>query len=771
MEEPEQKGEVPTKINLDYVAVQWLKALKTEAQAESQNSQQQAHEKAQQWFTLIQDIVSQRVIPGRRQPTAWPVWVTLKVLHGGFATNHALASGPLQAHERYCLKQLSLPYLQQAKKGRIALNDYFLTTQGMAQLSRCLETCQYTLDLPEEGALLVVVALLKAGQDKAAQTLLAELQPYFAHLRFYPRPRKIPQYFGPALALQNVQETAAQLSNVKAQTGILAQREAVGVWGPLYDALLSLWLETVKGPRPALATEDCRPDAQGRWPVIGGWPCQFYPGDWNERAQKLLYELEQAYRNAALCQKVRKKGQAFFTLYSALKKQLHDPQSLSGKEVGRIRLILARSLHKHGMPAALKRENWRKQQQQDVAAPLYVEIAQQICQRLEAYPQEDALEDLEALLAPLPAANFKTAGANQVNIPVVLQAKVRRLQRAEPEKLLQEGLISSAEQLAALISQKTAYEVAKLMPGADLQYLCAQLFLSFRRRRSVLLFNLKHQVRWQELPWVEALLQLAGSASRQTWQKDLAFSSLQDLLQWALRFFPASILPNPLLHELRALAKQAHLELPLLEELAADIFTGHLTPKFVKAVQYSAQLLQNSLYSRYYAIDWRKIQALKARGGSQELLRLCERRAETQFQWGYPANSGRILEQLQILSTQNLATVVIQAQLSEHLSPYYADMSRQCLKRVVGYLNIREHNKHSALIHRKKAASAWRNMLFYLSLIKAESQWHWYREAEQELKNSHSLLLTTQFEALRACLKDPDFRPAQPFYGWTLASS
>jgi hypothetical protein len=52
----------------------------------------------------------------------------------------------------------------------------------------------------------------------------------------------------------------------------------------------------------------------------------------------------------------------------------------------------------------------------------------------------------------------------------------------------------------------------------------------------------------------------------------------------ALTAFPHALLPNPLVAEIRTLAKQAELELPLVEEVAADIFMGTFTTKWRDAL-------------------------------------------------------------------------------------------------------------------------------------------------------------------------------------------
>jgi hypothetical protein len=136
---------------------------------------------------------------------------------------------------------------------------------------------------------------------------------------------------------------------------------------------------------------------------------------------------------------------------------------------------------------------------------------------------------------------------------------------------------------------------------------CTQaIYAAFRRRRSLLLLNLEHQVRIDELPWVAALEEfrkddIPGS--------ELARQTLQEVSLLALSAFPHAILPNKLLQELNALAKTAGLDLPLVEELAADIFMGRFSPKYAVAAQGAAALLDNTLYATYYGIDYGEVSA------------------------------------------------------------------------------------------------------------------------------------------------------------------
>jgi hypothetical protein len=88
--------------------------------------------------------------------------------------------------------------------------------------------------------------------------------------------------------------------------------------------------------------------------------------------------------------------------------------------------------------------------------------------------------------------------------------------------------------------------------------------------------------RLDELPWVGAV---APYRRRDDRAPNGAHAALVRLGALALDAFPATVLPNPLIHELDALATAAALDLPWVEELAADIFMGAFSAKFPAAAK------------------------------------------------------------------------------------------------------------------------------------------------------------------------------------------
>jgi hypothetical protein len=91
----------------------------------------------------------------------------------------------------------------------------------------------------------------------------------------------------------------ASLRSHRPKQAVAVMNEAVRVWTPLYDRAVELFLETVEGEVPRLATSDTGQlirRADGTPIAEGGWPCRRFPADWAERARALVeqYERERA---------------------------------------------------------------------------------------------------------------------------------------------------------------------------------------------------------------------------------------------------------------------------------------------------------------------------------------------------------------------------------------------------------------------------------------------------------------------------------------------
>ncbi|MBI1247110.1 hypothetical protein GC197_04605 [bacterium] len=760
-EEMQNQEDGTPQVNSGYAAFQLGKAITTSSEHEDQATRQRALEKAAKWQAVLQNFISGSVAYGSRTPVGdLPAWVTLEVVTGGFATGNALAGGELTDDER--ARMQSFPDVKESETRRF-LNASCLTDEGLAELQARLSSGCYDISVPEEGALLVVAWLVEHGHTTEAQALLDEIASYFASLRFYPMRLEQPRQFGSRVHVQTVKETTFSLEKIKPNRQVLAQKEAIEIWAPYYDRLIGMFWETIVDDRP-YAT---------------------FPEDWNDRAAVLLDEYEQLRQQHRLCAKPhRAKGHAaqlrrFLSL--AVERALND------RQITQIKFILDCYAAKRGAPNSDECRRFRSQQREYVRSPLHHEIAKVVLARLNDHDPSEGLDEVGHLQSPVDteeATKFALPAATQ--IPKSIQRKLERCLNQTVAELVARGLITSGEVLAKVLPQMTSQLRAAGITDPSLRQLYAAIYRAFRRRRSLLLLNLEKQVQLEELPWVAAIDRFR---IQNVSQRDLASQALQEVVSLTLVSFPYAILPNKLLQEVRALAKTADLKLPIVDEVAADIFMGQFSDKFVAAAKQAASMLEGSLYQTYYDIDFDKISQmsegetrqrfswLRQARQSNGFAELCASRAGVKLGTWDPATNGMIIEQQQILTTQNLAVLFDGMSLTHQLHGRLPGMIIDCFQWICRRQQMKIDRRHAQIVMLKNTAYAWRQMIFFLSLL-SESELKETLQGLQSYLESQSPEFVTRFRpAFNGLLlaaegkKIPDVQQpssaARRFLGWS----
>ncbi|MDB4942184.1 MAG: hypothetical protein JWP97_1718 [Labilithrix sp.] len=710
-------------VNPAYVVGQFTRALASAERHPDAAVRGRASERARQWRQVIDGMISGSLGLGSRTPVeATPAWATLEVAHGGFATGSLLAGGALKDHETVLLERLDTSGVG---RGRTALNLYYLGDAGREELTAALESGCYRINVPEEGALPTVAWLVAHGAPDLAQELLDTITPFFDRLRFYPVPNERALVTGTTVRLQPIGKTADALRATRQQPRVMVMNEALTIWAPLYDRAVALLLETVEGPAPSLRTNDAgqlvrRPDGQPY--VDGGWPCRTYPAGWSHKAQTLLEDYRRERAAHSLSTKPEGTKENFARLRAYIERAVVDPSELTGRDVGMIRKILAAFATRRGAPGSAKLANLRAKQVDVGSRPTHGALRRVVLDRLAAFSPEDGVPSLDVVGAPVTEAESSRLhlGVGQ-RMPSSVMRKLQRSLEAPVEELVQRGVIPSSESLGLVLPQMTSRIRAAGIADPALRRLYAAVYAAFRRRRSLLLLNLEHQVELEELPWIRAM---SPFRERETSARETALETLRQLSLLAVTSFPQTILPNKLLQELRALATSSDLSLPLVEELAADIFMGEFSEKFLRAARASARLLEGSLYERYYGVSFAEVLAIddvqKAEYGaasSPSFAALCRRlaRAHKPTRWSV-ARNGTIIEQQQILTTHNLATLVAGAGLEDRLRGDVPDLARRCFVWVCRQQQLKRRDWRAQLQMLKNTAYAWRQMLFFLSI-------------------------------------------------------
>ena len=328
--------------------------------------------------------------------------------------------------------------------------------------------------------------------------------------------------------------------------------------------------------------------------------------------------------------------------------------------------------------------------------------------RLSAFDPESGLEDIDDILAPV------TIDGALRELPKNVMVKVRRCQLGSLGELINRRLITSSEAMARLVNQLSSAAITSGIPDPSLRSLAFATRAAFFRRRSLLLVDLASQVKLAELPWCEPFVKCDS--------KDAAAAALKELVTAALEYFPFTILPNKLLQSLRDLVNCAVVEIPLVDELAADIFQGRFSAKFLHAAQLTAKKLAGTVYATHYGLNeaFTTIKAMKVRGDKEvaAFTEMCCEAFPSSGYWRKPAENGLIIEQCQVLTSHNLIPLISQLGLKLHW---------KFLVEKVWYWILRAFKDVPTgwvqkLRLRKDVAYAWRQLVVYLSLADCQAE-------------------------------------------------
>lgn len=679
-----------------YARHQLARALATADSDEDDATRRRAEERAHRWRTTIEAMASGAVDVGSRTPVrGLPAWATLEVLRGGFATGGAVAARDLEPDERRILDDAGLP------RDRRTLFLHHLSEPGWAALSALLDSGDYTVRFPEEAALLTAVWLARHGDRGAALELVETLWPHAGSMRFAPVPAAQPTAPPDHVFRVPVRAARETLAARRPRPAVERQRETLTVWLPFADRVLDLWLET-------------EVDA-----TVG----RVRPDGWLARASALLIDHDDLVVRHPPGRRFRAPGENLPILVAALRTTvLAAPlgPSWDGSAVlARVRHAVGTMVAKRGRPGSPTHAALRAEQDAVGRAPSHAALATVAGRRLAVLPDDAGLTDPGSMAGPVTSAEARAAGVPAGRaMPPVVRRTLERTRSAPLPVLVDHGLVPSGEVLAELAPALGAAVAGRASTDPALSRLVALHYGAFRRRRSLLLVDLAAQVRIDELPWVAALVPHLGAAP------DAARASAEELARLTLELFPGTVVPNPLVVELEALAPDIG---PWVQELAADIFTGRFSDRFRRAAQAAVPSYAGTLYEAYYDIDTQAVLGLAPPPPPQgetpprrrwrrrpvtpppapTLGDLCAARAGADGSWSVAGN-GTVIEQAQVLTTHNLSALGTLAGGS------WAERADGALDLAVGLLQ-RGATQDRPLATVKQAAYAWRQCLWFLA--------------------------------------------------------
>ncbi|MBC7998876.1 MAG: hypothetical protein IAF58_13085 [Leptolyngbya sp.] len=730
------------KISPSYPISQLMKAIL----GKSENAQK----KIEQWSQVIAGLLNGTIQVGAREPVSeTPGWVTLEVVHGGFATGSFAANGPLLPHELESLRVLQIPIDSEDGNAisiaRSALNLHFSKIDETSELKKLLDTGCFRVHIPEEGALLVLAWLLNNGERERADKLIETLAPFFDKLRFYPEAHSRRLRENSGVFISSAGETARNLRKKSPQASVQKMNESIQVWTPLYDRIVRLFLQTVDGaiPQFSINADGSLVRSESGQPVVsGGWPCRNYSPDWSTQAKKILDDYSMTAKKNSLCKKHLKRKENFAQLRAYAEKIVRDPKSLSGQDVGIIRKILASYVTAHGAPDS---DLWRQvRQSQNLLAlqPQHHTLSKILAERLKDEPDDEGVPNVLELLGPLNEVEALNSGLTAgTEMPTSVTKKAKRCLESSLEVLVDSQLVNSSEVLATLLPVLTANVKISSIEDKSLAHVYSQVYRAFKRRRSLLLLNYESQIRFDELPWVSAVEPWVNGKEK---TREAAQEVLLKATRIALLAYPETIFPNKLIVELKALSASAGITVPLVKELAADIFMGGFSSSFIHAAWESANLLSGTLYERYYAIDYGAVLAIEdltdvASGAktSEQFAKLCVDLAgsDKMDKNDYStARNGAIIEQAQILTTHNLASLTNALNLKVVMQDDFIPLAQSCFKWICRKQQMRMTDGRAILHLRKNCAYAWRQMIFFLSMTPETEQAKFFVWADEHFE-------------------------------------
>lgn len=681
-----------------YALAQWRQALITAATSQDDVTRAGAQRRVSRWGNVIAGMRSGTLRLGSRSPVrGLPAWVTPEVVRGGFATGEPAAAGPLSGYEQELAREAGLPQV------RGAIFDHALTEDGIRRLWAVLDGRGFDIDLPEASALLVVAWLVREGDVDAALRVVRELAPHARTVRFLPASAALPERDPEVMWRESATTVADALRRKTPPPQVVRMNAVLDVWNPFADALLAQW--------HAVTT-------RGR--IDGPFDAQ-----WLDAGRALLDEFARLAAEHAPPRRHTDPKENAAALRFALAAVVGG-RALTPRERGRVRTAVEAMVARRGVPGSTPLVELRSRQHAQAALPTIASLAHLAATRLGSVPPGAGIADVAAFAAPVTDAEAaQTAIPEGTALPAAVARALLRAKAGTLQELVDARVIPSAEVLAAMVPQLTAQVVAEQYDDPTLRLLVARSYEAFRRRRSLLLLDLQHQVRPEELPWLAAA---ATRRSASATARDVARGTFLRLAGEAITHWPGTVLPNPLVAELGTLATAADLRVPLVEEIAADIFMGRFSAKFAGTYLLAAETLTGTLYGRYYGITADDADRVRrASNRARAFGDLCTARAATPGHAWCVVCNGMVVEQSQVLTTHNLAALAAAGVAPREGWRQAADGAYVHAAGLVGRL---QGNRHP-LRMLKDVAYAWRQLVFFLSQVtpaEQEAFLEWARE-------------------------------------------
>lgn len=772
------------------------------AVAQSAKYEQSNPGKHATWCTVIQNMASGAVDVGSRAPiAATPVWVTPKVVSGGFATGELCAGGDLTAYERdvagdaqafgFAVDHADGDSGDRSTRTLRASANRFLVEheRGFARLREMLRSHKYRVSVPEEGCLLVFAWLCEHNHALEAQELLTTVMPLFDQLRFHSEPRDEPEDTSlvptrsPTAIHTKLSETLRNLKRTDLDSlASHALEPRLESWFELREEVVKLWLQTLDEPAsPPNGTWTSENDDRSSKPLFEytpgcGWPCQTYPMDWNVQAARVIALFETVFHDV----RAKRRNKYARMVASARKVLAVGPHALTGSDVAWIRFGIASMNAKRGLPESEAYRKW---------------LGRLVEQRARWFQAAKRDHELCAFAVERLASIAKTASNRDDELkPYLTESEARSLSDElittfsghrgtktivslldktvgmSLEQVFTSGRFKSLEMVAQILPAFTGAIRTRAIADPDLRYLYQQILVAFAARRSLLLLNFASQVRVTELPWiriVDAVMAASATGDESERVRAATTDFCRNITVKALRYFGEAPLCNPFIRELKPLVERTQLKACyLVEEIAADIFMGSFVPKFVRTYEVAQAFLQGTKYQAYYRIREPEATPLDTNGFAA-LCRVRTGDGAATSGWSITENA-KLIEQSQILTTHNLASLFVSLELHACLDDLdVPGILERCWKEIMRLATLISSDGLSQGDwriqgqFRRYIGYSWRQMLFFFAVLEKFAP-ESYASAIEAMKAGTAQLgddeYRAHFEALANVLTGEDVR-------------
>jgi hypothetical protein len=669
------------------------------------------------------------------------------------------------------------------------------TEEGLCALAHRLHSKTYRIDAPEEGCLMVYAWLCERGRVEQANELLATVEPFFDRLRFHPTPTGQPDDFS-RVSITGVDQLLAWVEShctENRESAPLKPCEIGKTRVLFWDQYIRLWLSTLDEVATPPNGQFIREDQSTKRRFVisqdSAWPCQSYPPSWNDQAEALLrfYTDHEATLSTT---------SIYITAVEFVRRAMQDRRSLTGRDVGQIRWWLASTNAKRGLPGDGRYDQRLASTlvslDTDIRLPPSSQFYKELAMFIRRHVDSDSINSLSRSGVDEVFAAMTTKFPNSK----LLKKLRRRLSLAMAmtcEELYNSDLVGSPEAMAAPLATFASEALASCVHDDSAQYLYKQLHRSFLGRRSLLLLNFASQVRITALPWVAALdLELDTSQLK---SQDLSEINafVRRTVGLSIRRYGESPMRNPFVRVLGILFKATGTECVLLEELAADIFEGGFVRKFAQIHDQAKVLLAGSCYDRYYNICEISLHQEKHPRSSKTpdtFSPLCKARAErnqsANRHKSYVACNGMVIEQAQILTTHNMATLFDTYSLASDLANWDVP---SIIRRGLHLILKKLHRVHSIETRTAQVSGSigpllrdvgglWRQLVFWFTILEKYDTPERYAAMVDELvatalsENAHQRCRLDKYqnhflELVRVLRGRDELGPERVVLGWS----